>query len=133
MIKSPDLSIDLEQIPLMSFAELKVYYNYLFKVSTNSTRKQFYVWRVTLRLQELRFGGLDDKTRKTLETMEEPKIQDKSLPLGTELITKYKGATYRLRIVTGGFELEGEFYKSLAAVAYKITGRKISGQEFFGV
>ena len=133
MIKSPDLSIDLEQIPLMSFAELKVYYNYLFKVSTNSTRKQFYVWRVTLRLQELRFGGLDDKTRKTLETMEEPKIQDKSLPLGTELIKKYKGATYRLRIVTGGFELEGEFYKSLAAVAYKITGRKISGQEFFGV
>ena len=46
---------------------------------------------------------------------------------------KYKGKTYRVRIVAGGFELEDEFYKSLSAVAFHITGRKISGKEFFGV
>ncbi|MDO5387508.1 MAG: DUF2924 domain-containing protein [Pseudomonadota bacterium] len=29
--------------------------------------------------------------------------------------------------------MDGEFYKSLSAVAYKITGRRISGKVFLGV
>jgi hypothetical protein len=52
---------------------------------------------------------------------------------GIELVKKYKGATYKVRVVNGGFMLDGEVYKSLGAVARTITGRKISGQAFFGV
>ena len=84
-------------------------------------------------LRELRFGGLDAKTKSLLENMDNSIIPEKPLPTGTEIIRKFKGETYRLRVVVGGFEMDNEFYKSLSAVAYKITGRKISGKEFWGV
>ena len=31
----------------------------LFNIPTTSTRKEYYVWRITNKLQEMRFGGLD--------------------------------------------------------------------------
>ena len=134
MAEIPDLNIALEEIPDLPFTKLRELYCYLFNHNIKSTRREFFVWRVTNRLQELRFGGLDSKTRTLLESMEDsahPK--EKTLPVGTEITKKYKGNTYRLRVVFGGFEMDGDFYKSLSAVAFKITGRKISGKDFFGV
>lgn len=135
MIKMPDLNVELREIPNLSFAELKDLYITLYNQEPPraTTRKEFFIWRVTHRLQELRFGGLDSKTKSLLENMDKSIIPEKPLPLGTEIIRKFKGETYRLRVVVGGFEMNNEFYKSLSAVAYKITGRKISGKEFWGV
>ena len=135
MTKMPDLNVELREIPNLSFAELKDLYIILYNQEPPkaTTRKEFFIWRVTHRLQELRFGGLDSKTKSLLENMDKSIIPEKPLPLGTEIIRKFKGETYRLRVVVGGFEMDNEFYKSLSAVAYKITGRKISGKEFWGV
>ncbi len=134
MSEIPNLDIELAEVANLPFGKLKELYVYLFNNTTKSSRREFFIWRVTYRLQELRFGGLDAKTKSILENMDKQPIkQEKSLPVGTEIIKKYKGATYRLRIVAGGFEVEGKFYKSLSAVAYQITGRKVSGKEFFGV
>jgi hypothetical protein len=91
------------------------------------------VWRITYKLQEMRFGGLDNKTRRMLENMEIQEVSTKKVMTGVEFIRRYKGATYKVRAVNGGFEMDGEIYKSLGAVARTITGRKISGQAFFGV
>ena len=38
-----------------------------------------------------------------------------------------------LNSLKDGFEFDGQVYKSLSAIALEITGRKISGKEFFGV
>lgn len=65
--------------------------------------------------------------------MDDSLTPEKTFAIGTEIIRKYKGETYRLRVVYGGFEMDNEFYKSLSAVAYKITGRRISGKEFWGM
>ena len=128
-----DLNIDLQKIPLLPFEELRKYYNALFNLPTTSTRKEYYVWRITHKLQEMRFGGLDNKTRRMLENMEIQEVSTKKVMTGVEFIRRYKGATYKVRAVNGGFEMDGEIYKSLGAVARTITGRKISGQAFFGV
>lgn len=134
MTETPDLNIALEEIPALPFTKLRELYCYLFNHNIKSTRREFFVWRVTNRLQELRFGGLDCKTRTLLERMEDnAQPKEKTLPVGTEITKKYKGNTYRLRVVFGGFEMDGDFYKSLSAVAFKITGRKISGKDFWGV
>ena len=134
MAEIPDLNIALEEIPDLPFTKLRELYCYLFNHNIKSTRREFFVWRITNRLQELRFGGLDSKTRTLLESMEDSALpKEKTLPVGTEITKKYKGGTYRLRVVFGGFEMDGDFYKSLSAVAFKITGRKISGKDFFGV
>ena len=60
-------------------------------------------------------------------------LNEHKMVAGIELVKKYKGATYKVRVVNGGFMMDGEVYKSLGAVARTITGRKISGQAFFGV
>lgn len=65
-----DLNVDLRKIPSLTFPELKEYYEALFNIPTTSTRKEYYVWRITNKLQEMRFGGLDNKTRRMLENME---------------------------------------------------------------
>lgn len=62
-----DLDIDLRQIPKLDFLELREYYNALFSTPTIFTRKEYFIWRITNKLQEMRFGGLDHKTRRMLE------------------------------------------------------------------
>lgn len=134
MIKEVNLNIDLKEIPNLSFEDLRKLYFCLFDYNIKSTRREFFIWRITNRLQELRYGGLDSRTINLLENLENNPIQkQQSFPIGTEITKKYKGEIYKFRVVMGGFEMNGEFYKSLSAVAYKVTGRKISGKEFFGV
>lgn len=128
-----DLNVDLHKIPSLSFSELKEYYDALFNIPTTSTRKEYYVWRISNKLQEMRFGGLDNKTRRMLENMEIKELNVHKMATGIELVKRYRGATYKVRVVDGGFMMDGEVYKSLSAVAKMITGRKVSGQAFFGV
>ena len=128
-----DLNVDLRKIPLLSFPELKEYYDALFNIPTTSTRKEYYVWHISNKLQEMRFGGLDNKTRRMLENMEIKELNVHKMATGIELVKRYRGATYKVRVVDGGFMMDGEVYKSLSAVAKMITGRKVSGQAFFGV
>jgi len=57
-----------------------------------------------------------------------------NLPLpGTLIKRMYKGRQLQVRVVTGGFEYEGELFKSLSAVAKKITGSHWSGNKFFNL
>lgn len=129
-----DLNIDLREIPLLSYEDLRAYYDKLIKIPTTSTRKEYYVWRITTKLQEMRYGGLDNKTRCMLENLEiKTTTASPQYVQGTEFVKRYRGATYKIRVVNGGFEMDGEVYKSLGALAKLITGRKISGQAFFGV
>lgn len=133
--KLPDLNMPLEEIPRLPFDELRALYTYLIGGDTKSTRKEYYILRITHRLQELRFGGLDAKTKRLLETMDDANALERKdcLPVGAEIVKKYMGQTYRLRIVAGGYEVGGKVYKSLSGAAFGITGRKIYGQTFFGV
>lgn len=130
-----NLNIPLEDIPNMPFHDMYELYMVLFNRPNKSTRKELYIRLITYRLQELRFGGLDKETRQLLENMDEdytPK-PERSVPVGVELIKKYKGETYKVKVLKNGYEWNNEVFKSLSSIALKITGRKISGQEFFGV
>ena len=57
---------------------------------------------------------------------------DNRLPMPGAIITrKYKNQTLDVRVLPKGFEFEGEVYKSLSAVAKKITGAHCNGFYFF--
>ena len=50
------------------------------------------------------------------------------------MITRhYKGRQLQVQVVADGFEFEGELYKSLSAVAKKITGSHWNGFKFFNL
>lgn len=56
---------------------------------------------------------------------------DRLPPAGTILLREYKGRTLQVRVLPHGFEFEGEVYKSLSAVAKKISGQHCNGYHFF--
>ena len=54
------------------------------------------------------------------------------LPIPGGVITRvYKGRTLRVKVLDQGLEFEGEIFKSLSAVAKRITGAHCNGYLFF--
>ena len=53
--------------------------------------------------------------------------------IGTKLIREFKGKKYEVTVLEKGFEYNGKIYKSLSAIANKITGTRWNGKVFFGV
>ena len=56
---------------------------------------------------------------------------DRLPPAESEIVRAYKGETILVRVLASGFEYDGEIYKSLSAVAKKITGQHCNGYHFF--
>lgn len=64
---------------------------------------------------------LSDKARK----------EDIVFEVGTKLIRSYKGERYEVEVIKDGFIYKSEMYKSLSAIARKITGVQWNGRAFF--
>lgn len=54
-------------------------------------------------------------------------------PPGARLIRDWNGRRYVVEVVDGGFVMDGKPYRSLTAIAFRITGAKWSGPRFFGL
>ena len=52
---------------------------------------------------------------------------------GTHLVRDWNGRTYRVQVTEAGYVLDGTTYRSLSAVAKRITGTAWSGPRFFGL
>ena len=60
--------------------------------------------------------------------------KNRNMTQGTRLVKEWKGKIYTVTItVDGRYEYDGEIYRSLSAVADKITGTHWNGKKFFGV
>ena len=55
------------------------------------------------------------------------------LKTGTTLVRQWRGHTHTVLVRDGGFEYEGQRYRSLTVIAEQITGAHWSGPRFFGV
>jgi hypothetical protein len=61
-------------------------------------------------------------------------VKKKYKPLiGAKIVKEYRDKTHEIIVVDGGFSYEGEVFKSLSAIATKITGTKWNGLVFFGI
>ena len=72
-----------------------------------------------------------------MRTAEQPKTgtsRDYRLPIpGTTIDKKYKDQSHTILVLKEGFEYEQKRYKSLSAIAKKITGSHWNGYGFFGL
>lgn len=60
--------------------------------------------------------------------------KDARIPMvGTVLTREYLGKTHRVRVLTNGFEHDGQVYRSLSAIAKVISGSHWNGFSFFGL
>ena len=141
----------------MTVKQLRVKYAEVFGDETRTGNKPWLIKRITWRMQANAEGGLSERARLKAEEiandadlrLSPPKAkpvskegrtattriafsQDDRLPLPGAILTReYKGQSQQVRVLEKGFEFEGEVYKSLSAVAKKITGTHTNGYLFF--
>ncbi|MBF0572106.1 MAG: DUF2924 domain-containing protein [Candidatus Omnitrophica bacterium] len=136
-----------------SVEELKAKYEEVFKGEKPTSNNRPYLWRkIAYRLQELEYGGLSVNTQsrinelidqydpvnnKMLRPQNAPgkaktNGRDTRLPIPGAIIRKeYKGQVLEVKVLEKGFEFEGQAYKTLSAVAKKVTGDHWNGYLFF--
>lgn len=150
---------ELAALRRMSVDDLRSRYAEVFGETTNGRHKEWLIKRIVYRLQALAEGDLTQRARRRAEELANdadlrrrpPKLptakpeassrtktaklqtsHDSRVPLPGSTITRvYKGETLEAKVLSAGFEYEGEVYKSLSAVAKKITGSHTSGNLFF--
>jgi hypothetical protein len=91
-------------------------------------------------LQEQRYGGVSRVLRRRLQRLagaseKATMAVDTGLVLkaGTTLVRQWRGHTHTVLVHKDGFEHEGQRYRSLTAVAERITEAHWSGPRFFGL
>jgi hypothetical protein len=52
---------------------------------------------------------------------------------GTKIIREWRGRVHEVAVTPEGYVYNGEVYKSLSPIAFRITGTKWSGPAFFGI
>jgi hypothetical protein len=91
-------------------------------------------------LQEESYGGMGRALRRRLQRLagaseKATMAVDPCLVLkaGTTLVRQWRGHTHTVLVHSDGFEHEGQLYRSLTAIAERITEAHWSGPRFFGL
>jgi hypothetical protein len=92
-------------------------------------------------MQEVDLGGLRPQRQRQLRQVAQQLKQTEAantrpraeLKAGTRLVREWQGRTYDVLVLDGGFSWQDTHYRSLSALARKITGTAWSGPLFFGL
>jgi hypothetical protein len=153
-----DIDKELAALERMTAGQLAERFAELFGEQTHSRHRTYLIRKILWKLQTRETGGLSERATKrakelaadaelrlmppaNLETRPvsevvttAPVTRDSRLPLpGSSLVREYKGRRYEVIVRADGFEFEGERYRSLSAVAHKITGSHCNGFRFFNL
>jgi hypothetical protein len=135
----------LAALAKMKTPELREKWRELNGTEPPAYKRQHLVRRLAYRIQEMYYGGLEDRAQQHLAELAEtdalalvtgkPKKKTPATQLvpGTRLKRRWRGVEYEVVVVEGGFRYKGTVYKSLTAAAEAITGMKLSGRNFFGL
>src|SRR5205823_9384167 len=103
--------------------------------------RELLIRAVAYRMQEVALGGLRPEPQRQLRqiamelkhTGTAAKRFRPQLKPGTRLMREWQGRTYEVVVLDDGFSWQGTQYRSLSAIARKITGTAWSGPLFFGL
>ena len=153
----------VQALSRMTVGELRERYIDVFGEETRSHHKDFLRKRIAWRLQALAEGSLSERARRRAEEiandadlrirmLRDPikpglmEVRERSvsgrlqpqrdprLPLpGTLLVREFRGRDIVAKVLDKGFEYDGQWFKSLSAVAQEATGSKWNGFLFFGL
>lgn len=148
---------EITTLKRMTVPELRRKYAQVFGEDTTSRHKEYLIRRIVWRLQVNQEGGLSERAKRRardLATKSDVRLtaprprpttpdgetttvpiefpQDDRLPMPGAIITRrYKNRTVEVRVLPKGFEYEGDVYRTLSAVAKKVTGTHWNGYGFF--
>jgi hypothetical protein len=127
---------EIRNMKNMSLHQLRTLYLEYTGQNHVSINKRFYIQKLAYRMQEVTYGGLPSKLMKQLlegKITKYKRAREGIPPAGTRLVKTYRGQEHEVRILVNGFEYQGKIYRSLSAIAFKISGKKQWGTFFFGL
>ncbi|MEE9394455.1 MAG: DUF2924 domain-containing protein [Planctomycetota bacterium] len=150
MRADPFMAEQLERLQAMSMLELLDEHLRLWGKPSRVKHRAFVWKRCARKIQEVKYGGLSRKAQDRLEELIGMLGIDFSKPIneadqavlkpdkpngglisGTTLVREWKGTQIIVHILAKGFEYDGDHYRSLSAIAKKITGSHCNGRAWF--
>jgi hypothetical protein len=132
----------LSRLPTLEIGELRQQWRVLYKAEASPhLSRELLVRAVAHRMQEVALRGLRPRRQRQLrqiaqqfkETGEATVRARPELKPGTRLVREWQGRTYDVLVLDGCFSWQDTHYRSLSALARKITGTAWSGPLFFGL
>ena len=132
--KDESVRRQLLAIANMSRPELCEKWRDLYGNEPPNSSKEFLCRRLSYRVQELFYGGLDAGLQVVL-TSDAPKARPKKSVLrdGAKIFRDWHGTRYEVTVRGNKYEYNGTLYRSLSGVAKAITGVLWNGKTFFGM
>jgi Protein of unknown function (DUF2924) len=132
----------LARLPELGLGELRQQWRALYKTDASPhLSRELLLRAVAYRMQEVALGGLRPERQRQLRQFAQQvkengvgRIRSRpELKPGTRLVREWRGRTYQVLVLDDGFSWQGTHYRSLSALARKITGTAWSGPLFFGL
>jgi hypothetical protein len=132
----------LSRLPTLEIGELRKQWRGLYKTQAPANLSRELLLRaVAYRMQEVALGGLRPARQRQLRQVAQQFKQTgapntparPALKPGTRLIREWQRRTHDVLVLDDGFSWQGTRYRSLSAIARKITGTAWSGPLFFGL
>ena len=143
MQRADIISRQIDAVKTKNMPNLREQFQELHGFDCGETNSRNLRKRIICRLQEIYLGGVDATDMMILEDIadRDPLANLKIIAAkravkitGTKLYRIWKGRQYVVTVgKQGKYIYNGETFKSLSAVARKITGTKWNGKVFFGV
>lgn len=90
------------------------------------------IWHAQCR----KFGGVKPDLKRALKAARSGKqvrVEAAQMRAGTQLVREWNGRRYQVEVTDDGYRMNGEHFRSLSAIALRITGTNWSGPRFFGL
>jgi hypothetical protein len=132
----------LSRLPNLDIQDLREEWRFLYKADASPhLSRELLIRAVAYRMQELALGGLRPEPQRQLRQIALELKQTGAattrlrpqLKPGTRLMREWQGRSYEVVVVDDGYSWQGTRYRSLSAIARKITGTAWSGPLFFGL
>ena len=146
------LAAKIHQLRQLNTSELAAQYAEVFGQAPRSRRRSFLERRIAWTLQAQAEGGLGsdteceitrliaahdplqrEATRARTPHKDSPARRKVRPRVGAVITRLYKGDLHEVTVVQDGFAYDGEVFRSLSAVARRITGAHWNGPLFFGM
>jgi hypothetical protein len=132
----------LSRLPALDVRQLREMWCELYKTAAAPRLSRELLMRaVAYRIQELASGGLRPELQRQLhqiasELQQTGRVTIRPRPRlkpGTRLLREWRGRSHQVLVLNDGFSWQATHYRSLSAIARKITGTAWSGPLFFGL
>lgn len=140
MARADKLEAELKSLATMSPVQLRQSWSNLSGVNLPNASPSLLRHMIAHRLQEKAVGKLPTYIERELDGLAgnsditAPVLHRRGpiLP-GTRFVREWNGKTIAVTATQGGFEWDGETYRSLSEIARAVTGAHWSGPRFFGL